>query len=84
MSARAMLTVVGTAVGGVIGWNAPPPPDPACVRELLAGAGMPAGADLPEAVRTFQTHAGLIPDGVAGPRTVHALTTYCRRLDRAA
>jgi len=92
MSARGMLTVVGSAVGGVIGWNAPPPPDPACIRELLAEVGMPAGSpgdDLAEAVRAFQARVGLQTDGVAGPRTVHLLTRYAAerrawRLDFAA
>jgi peptidoglycan hydrolase-like protein with peptidoglycan-binding domain len=92
MSARGMLTVVGTAVGGLIGWNAPPPPDPACVRELLAELGIPTGEsgdELTEAVRAFQSRAGLQTDGVAGRRTVHLLTRYAMerrayRLDLAA
>ncbi|WP_127503685.1 peptidoglycan-binding protein [Actinoplanes solisilvae] len=82
MSARGMLTVVGTAVGGLIGWNAPPPPDPDCVRELLAELGMRVGdsdAELTEAVRLFQARTGLQIDGVAGPRTVHLLTRYAMR-----
>ena len=76
MSARGMLTVVGTAVGGLIGWNAPPPPDPACLRELLTELGLPPGPsdqELPEAVRAFQARAGLRTDGVAGPQTLSAL-----------
>ncbi|GAA0510215.1 hypothetical protein Ade02nite_52650 [Paractinoplanes deccanensis] len=93
MSARGMLSVVGNAVGGLVGWSAPPPPpDPACLRELLAEIGpSPADGDdnLTEAVRAFQARAGLDPDGVAGPKTVHLLTRYASearelRLDLAA
>jgi hypothetical protein len=81
MSARGLLSVVGTAIGGVIGWESPPPPDPACVRALLTGAGLRPGEtedELTETVREFQDRAGLIGDGVAGPRTVHLLTRYAR------
>ncbi|SNY48826.1 peptidoglycan-binding protein [Paractinoplanes atraurantiacus] len=93
MSARGMLSVVGTAVGGLVGWTAPPPPaDPAVVRELLTDIGLtPADGDdqLTMAVRVFQARTGLDPDGVAGPRTVHLLTRYAAearelRLDLAA
>ena len=67
MSARGMLTVVGTAVGGLIGWPEPSPPaDPAAVRALFADLGVrigPAEAELTEAVRYFQTRAGLTADG---------------------
>ncbi|XVU22122.1 peptidoglycan-binding protein [Actinoplanes sp. CA-054009] len=94
MSARGMLSVVGTAVGGLVGWTAAPPPaDPACLRELLAEIGLtPAGItddETIEAVRVFQARTGLTPDGVAGPRTVHLLTRYAAearelRLDLAA
>lgn len=79
MSARGLLSVVGTAVGGVIGWNAPPPPDPDCVRELFGELGMVAGdtdEELTETVRLFQARTGLVVDGVAGPRTVHLLSRY--------
>ncbi|WP_284044333.1 peptidoglycan-binding domain-containing protein [Actinoplanes sp. M2I2] len=85
MSARGMLTVVGSAVGAVIGWNAPPPADPAVVRALLAEIGRPAGEtddELTTAVRAFQARAGLTTDGVAGPRTVHVLNRYA--MDRRA
>ena len=77
MSARGVLTVVGTAVGGLIGWSGEPPPpaDPAALRALFADLGMPA-ADLDAAVRRFQRDAGLTVDGVAGPRTVHRLARY--------
>jgi murein L,D-transpeptidase YcbB/YkuD len=77
MSARGVLSVVGTAVGGLIGWTDQPPPaaDPASLRALFADLGRPA-ADLDEAVRRFQAVAGLEVDGVAGPQTVHLLVRY--------
>jgi len=95
MSARGMLSVVGTAVGGLIGWTDAPPPsaDPASVRRLLEDLGMSRGRrdeDVTDAVRSFQTRVGLRADGVAGPRTVHLLARYAkearelRRLDLAA
>ena len=81
MSARGMLSVVGTAVGGLIGWSEEQPPaDPAVVRSLLAEVGMPAQASLEEAVRAFQERVGLDPDGVAGPRTVHLLARYAKEI----
>lgn len=84
MSARGMLTVVGTAVGGLIGWTeAPPPADPAILRQLLGDLGRPVGAsdeELTEAVRAFQARVGLDPDGVAGPRTVHLLARYAKEV----
>ena len=81
MSARGMLSVVGTAVGGLIGWGeTPPPADPAIVRALLTEVGVPAGASLDDAVRAFQERAGLEPDGVAGPRTVHLLARYAKEI----
>ena len=95
MSARGMLSVVGTAVGGLIGWNGEPGPaaDPAAVRGLFADLGLavgPAAQDLDAAVRRFQTRVGLQADGVAGPRTVHLLARYAkearelRRFEHAA
>ncbi|HEY0001327.1 MAG TPA: peptidoglycan-binding domain-containing protein [Actinoplanes sp.] len=93
MSARGILTMVGTAVGGLIGWTeTPPPADPASLRALLTDLGLRPGRSEPEltaAVRTFQARAGLEPDGVAGPRTVHLLARYAKevrelRLDLAA
>jgi murein L,D-transpeptidase YcbB/YkuD len=80
MSARGMLSVIGTAVGGLIGWPEPPPPaDPASLRDLLADLGVPAGDDeLTDAITAFQTRTGLRPDGVAGPRTVHLLARYAK------
>ncbi|GIE94855.1 peptidoglycan-binding protein [Paractinoplanes rishiriensis] len=80
-----MLSVVGTAVGGIIGWSVPPPPvDPVTLRALLADVGPPPGEDLAAAVRAFQVRTGLEPDGVAGPRTVHLLVRCANRLKFAA
>jgi peptidoglycan hydrolase-like protein with peptidoglycan-binding domain len=83
MSARGMLGLVGTAVGGLIGWTdeAPPAADPASLRRLFADLGVRVGDDpnsekLDSAVRRFQARAGLRVDGVAGPRTVHLLARY--------
>ncbi len=84
MSAKGMLSVVGTAVGGLIGWtSAPPAADPESVRALLSELGTSAGdgdEELTEAVRAFQTRAGLPADGVAGPRTVHLLARYAKEV----
>jgi putative peptidoglycan binding protein len=93
MSAREMFQAVGTAVGGLIGWpEAPPPADPATLRELFADLGVTIGdgeEDLTEVVRAFQARVGLDVDGVAGPHTVHLLVRYAkevreRNLDMAA
>jgi murein L,D-transpeptidase YcbB/YkuD len=75
-----MLSVVGTAVGGLIGWSEPPPPaDPASLRALLTDLGMKVGDDdLAGAIAAFQARTGLRPDGVAGPRTVHLLVRYAK------
>lgn len=82
MTKRAMLSAVGTAIGGVLGWAAEPPPaEPAAMRDLFADIGVhpgPEAADLDATVRAFQAWMGLTPDGVAGPRTVHALVRYAR------
>jgi murein L,D-transpeptidase YcbB/YkuD len=77
MSARGMLQVVGTAVGGLIGWTGEgqPSPDPASLRRLFADLGMRAD-DLDATIRRFQGRVGLAVDGIAGPRTVHALARY--------
>ncbi|MFI5891503.1 peptidoglycan-binding protein [Actinoplanes sp. NPDC051513] len=83
MSARGMLSVVGTAVGGLIGWSdQPPPADPEVVRSLLAEVGMPVGEgeSLALMVRAFQERVGLDADGVAGPRTVHLLARYANEI----
>jgi len=75
-----VLSVVGTAVGGLIGWTgAPPPADPENLRALLGDLGLDAGRgdeELTAALRAFQLRTGLEPDGVAGPRTVHLLARY--------
>lgn len=94
MSARGMLSVVGTAVGGLIGWTEPPPAaDPESVRRLLEDLGLPPGCEpgqVSAAVRAFQARTGLDEDGIAGPRTVHLLARYAtearelRHLDLAA
>jgi hypothetical protein len=84
MSARGMLSVVGNAVGGLIGWTgAPPPADPGSVRELLADLGIVVGegdAALTAAILAFQERTGLDPDGVAGPETVHLLARYAKEV----
>ncbi len=94
MSARGVLDLVATAVGGLIGWDATAPAaDPASLRELFADLGVSAGTteeDLAGAVRGFQARVGLDPDGVAGPCTVHLLARYAKeacelhRFERAA
>jgi hypothetical protein len=76
-----MLSLVGNAVGGLIGWTgeAAPSADPAALRAGFADLGVPVGPaeeDLTTTVRAFQTRVGLQPDGVAGPRTVHLLARY--------
>ncbi|GIF15536.1 hypothetical protein Ate01nite_55680 [Actinoplanes teichomyceticus] len=75
-----MLNVVGTAVGGLIGWSeTAPTADPESLRELFADFGVEVGpdsADLAEAVRAFQARVGLAADGEAGPTTVHLLARY--------
>ena len=81
MSARGMLSVVGTAVGGLIGWSDDdgPAADPGSLREKFADLGIRVGdspADLEAVVRRFQGWVGLPADGVAGPRTVHELARY--------
>ncbi len=80
MTARGVFTVVGTAVGGLIGWaETPPSADPASLRALFADFGVEVGADgaeLAEAVRAFQIRVGLTADGEAGPETVHLLARY--------
>ena len=79
MSARGMLSVVGTAVGGLIGWSDEPAPaaDPVALRALFDDLGIP-NQDLEAAVRAFQERVGLSVDGVAGPRTVHLLARYAK------
>jgi cation transporter-like permease len=81
MTSSSFLSVVGTAVGGLIGWSDEPAPaaDPASLRDLFADLGVrigPSAAALDMTVRRFQARVGLEPDGVAGPRTVHLLARY--------
>ncbi|GIF37970.1 hypothetical protein Axi01nite_22810 [Actinoplanes xinjiangensis] len=75
-----MLSLVGNAVGGLIGWSeSVPPAEPEVLRALFTDLGVRVGpdeAELTEAVRYFQTRAGLPVDGEAGPRTVHLLARY--------
>jgi murein L,D-transpeptidase YcbB/YkuD len=83
MSARELLTVVGTAVGGLIGWSDDevPSADPASVRALFIDMGVRVGAtaaDLEAVLRRFQAWVGLPVDGVAGPCTVHFLARYAK------
>lgn len=80
MTARGMLTMVGTAVGGLIGWpEGTPTADPESLRALFADFGVrvgPRAADLTEAVLAFQLRVGLPADGEAGPKTTHLLARY--------
>ncbi|HWS37117.1 MAG TPA: peptidoglycan-binding protein [Actinoplanes sp.] len=80
MSARGMLSLVGNAVGGLIGWSGQvPPADPEVLRDLFADLGVRVGpddAELAEAVSYFQARTGLQADGEAGPSTVHLLARY--------
>ncbi len=83
MSAREVFTVVGTAVGGLIGWSGDevPSADPASVRALFGDLGVrvgPAAAELEAVLGGFQARVGLRVDGVAGPRTVHPLARYAK------
>jgi murein L,D-transpeptidase YcbB/YkuD len=79
MSARGVLSVVGTAVGGLIGWSDEPAPaaDPAALRALFHDLDI-QDQDLEATVRRFQQRVGLTVDGVAGPRTVHLLARYAQ------
>jgi hypothetical protein len=82
-STMSALRMIGTAVGGLIGWTRDvPSADPAALRSLFAELDVRVGTrpeDLTAAVRHFQAQAGLTPDGEAGPKTVHALVSECRR-----
>jgi hypothetical protein len=83
MTARGMLSAVGTVVGGLIGWidGGLPAADPAALRGLFGDLGLivaPGVDALESAVRRFQLRVGLAVDGVAGPRTVHQLARYAQ------
>lgn len=88
MSTTERTAARATAVGGAVGhlraavsagagggWH--PGPDPAAVTAFLRDVGIDCGtgspAEVEAAVRRFQASAGLVVDGVAGPKTVHAL-----------
>ncbi|GGM29479.1 peptidoglycan-binding protein [Dactylosporangium sucinum] len=84
MTVHRIFRVVGAALAGAVNATdeAVPPADPREVRALLAEVGLlrPGAFDaqVSQALRRFQARAGLPVDGVAGPRTVHALTRYAR------
>jgi murein L,D-transpeptidase YcbB/YkuD len=73
MSILRTISAVGTALAATVSADATgaPPADPATVRALLAEIGLPA-----DGLRRFQAQAGLVTDGVAGPRTMHVLARY--------
>jgi hypothetical protein len=83
MSIRQAFSVVRVAVGTVLAGtvgaagDAAPPADPHIVLDLLTEIGLApttsSPVDLDKALRRFQFRSGLVADGVAGPRTVHAL-----------
>jgi murein L,D-transpeptidase YcbB/YkuD len=62
--------------------DAAPPADPRMVRGLLAELGLirpnASFEQTDRALRAFQNHLGLEPDGVAGPQTVQELSRYAR------
>jgi hypothetical protein len=75
------MSLLTAVFGTVIGWSDPPPADPTTLRTLLGRLGLRPGRtdeDLTAAVREFQSRCGLVPDGVAGPRTVHQMARYAR------
>jgi murein L,D-transpeptidase YcbB/YkuD len=82
MSVRRTLSVVGAVLAGTVTASASdvPPADPRTVRALLVEIGaLPSAAPdtaVKPALRGFQARAGLAVDGVAGPRTCHALVRY--------
>jgi murein L,D-transpeptidase YcbB/YkuD len=84
MTVRRTLQAVGAALAGAVSApdTAAPPADPRAVRALLADIGLlhprAPEPELPPALRRFQARAGLIVDGIAGPRTVQALTRAAR------
>ncbi|MET7424563.1 peptidoglycan-binding domain-containing protein [Dactylosporangium sp. NPDC005555] len=84
MTVRRTLQAVGAALAGAV--SAPdaaaPPADPREVRVLLTEIGLlrPRSplSDVPLTLCRFQSRAGLAIDGVAGPKTVQALTRAAR------
>ncbi|GAA2393360.1 peptidoglycan-binding domain-containing protein [Dactylosporangium salmoneum] len=84
MTVRRIFHVVGAALAGTVNASgeAVPPADPREVRALLVEIGLlrPGAfeAELPQALRRFQARAGLLVDGVAGPRTSQALARSAR------
>ncbi|WP_432971628.1 peptidoglycan-binding domain-containing protein [Dactylosporangium sp. CA-233914] len=84
MTVRRIFTVVGAALAGTVNAadEAVPPADPREVRALLIDIGLlrPGAfdAELPAALRRFQARAGLVVDGIAGPRTSQALARSAR------
>lgn len=84
MTVRRTLQAVGAALAGALSApdTAAPPADPRAVHALLADIGLlhPRSPDreLPPALRRFQARAGLVVDGIAGPRTVQALVRAAR------
>ncbi|MFB9450054.1 peptidoglycan-binding protein [Dactylosporangium vinaceum] len=84
MTVRRIFTVVGAALAGTVNAtdDAVPPADPREVRALLTDVGLirvaAFDAEVPQALRRFQARAGLVVDGIAGPRTVQALARSAR------
>ena len=84
MSVLRTLSAVGAALAGTVtaSGDAAPPADPREVHALLVDVGLvrPVGSDdeIGPALRRFQSHVGLVPDGIAGPRTVQVLARYAR------
>jgi murein L,D-transpeptidase YcbB/YkuD len=84
MSVLRTLSAVGAALAGTVSapGDAAPPADPREVRAMLADLGLvrpvAAESEVTRALRQFQAHVGLVPDGVAGPRTVQVLARYAR------
>ncbi|HTJ36709.1 MAG TPA: peptidoglycan-binding domain-containing protein [Dactylosporangium sp.] len=84
MTVRGIFNVVGAALAGAVSASgeAVPPADPREVRALLVDLGLlrpgAFAAEVPQALRRFQARAGLVVDGVAGPRTTQALARSAR------